>query len=96
MSWRRVSIVEHLGKGFGWSYLRRLVLGRRDEVRPVWRPLEIHHGLVKLVDWEVVEQVAGLGVVLGDGAVLVAGDDVFAQVAPPGDRGLALVADNRQ
>ena len=35
---------------------------------------------------------AYLGVVLADAAVLVAGDDVLAEVAPAGDGGLALVA----
>jgi hypothetical protein len=48
--------------------------------------------LVQLVDRDVVDQVTGLCVVLRDGAVLVAGDDVLAQVAPAGDGGLALIA----
>lgn len=52
--------------------------------------------MVELVGGEVVEKIAVLAVVLGDGAVLVAGDDVFAQVAPPGNGGLALVADDGQ
>lgn len=52
--------------------------------------------LVELVDGDVVEQVAGLAVELGHGAVLVAGDDVLAEVAPAGDSGLALLADNGQ
>ncbi len=45
---------------------------------------------------DVVDQVACLAVVLGDGAVLVAGDDVLAKVAPPGDRGFALLANDGQ
>ena len=48
------------------------------------------------MDRNVVDQVTGLAVVLGDRAVLVASDDVLAQVAPPGHRGLALLAHNRQ
>src|SRR5207244_1521316 len=74
------------------TYLGCLVFGCGDEVRPVLGPLEIDNGVVELVDGEVIEEVAGLGVVLGDGAVLVAGDDVLAQVAPPGNGSLALVA----
>ena len=52
--------------------------------------------MVELVDRDVVEQVTRLAVVLRDGAVLVAGDDVLAKIAPPGHGGLALVAHNRQ
>jgi hypothetical protein len=48
------------------------------------------------VDVVVDQLVAGFGVVLGDGAVLVSGDDVLAEVAPSGHGGLALIADNRQ
>ncbi len=44
----------------------------------------------------VVDQVARLPVVLRNGTVLVAGDNVLAQVAPPGHSGLALVTHNGQ
>lgn len=91
-----VSFCVGRGVGVGGAHLGRLVLGGRDEICPVWRPLEVDDGLVELVDGHVVDEVARLGVVLRDGTVLVAGDDVFAQVAPAGDRGLALVADNGQ
>lgn len=44
----------------------------------------------------VVEQlIARLGIVLGDGAVLVSGNDVLAEITPAGNGSLALVADYR-
>lgn len=46
------------------------------------------------MDLDVVVQVARLAVILRDGAVLVAGDDVLAEVAPPGHGGFALLAHN--
>lgn len=48
------------------------------------------------MDVDVVDEVARLAVVLGDAAVLVTGDDVLAEVAPPGNGGLALLADDGQ
>lgn len=45
---------------------------------------------------DLVQQLAGLGVVLADTAVLVAGDDVLASLAPASNSGLALVANNGQ
>lgn len=48
------------------------------------------------MDGDVVQQFTGLGVVLADTAVLVAGDDVLASLAPASNSGLALVADNGQ
>lgn len=78
------------------SYLGRLVLAGGDEVRAVGRPLQVDDGLVELVDGHVIDQLARLGVVLADAPVLVARDDVLAQVAPAGDGGLALVADDGQ
>lgn len=80
--------------GEGGTYLGSLILASGDEVGPVGGPLEVDDGLVELVDGDVVEELAGLGVVLADAAVLVAGDDVLAEVAPAGDGGLALVADD--
>ena len=50
--------------------------------------------LVELVGGEVVVEIACLAVVLRDGAVLVAGDDVLAKITPPGNGGLALVAND--
>jgi len=79
----------------GYTNLRGLVLGCGDEVCAVVGPLQVNHGLVKLVDGDVEDEVSGLGVILRNGAVLVASDDVLAEVAPPGNGGLALVADNR-
>lgn len=76
------------------TYLGSLVLASGDKVGSIRRPLEVGDWVVELVDGEVVEEVARLGVVLADAAVLVAGDDVLAQVAPSGNGGLALVADN--
>ncbi len=76
------------------AYLGRLVLAGGDKVRAVIGPLHVDNGLVELVDGVVDEEVARLGVVLGDAAVLVAGDDVLGEGAPAGDGGLALVADN--
>lgn len=46
------------------------------------------------MDLNVEVQLAGLAVVLGDGAVLVAGDDVLVEVAPSGNGSFALVANN--
>lgn len=43
---------------------------------------------------DVVDQLASLGIVLADATILVAGDDVLAQVTPPSDGRLALVAHN--
>lgn len=45
---------------------------------------------------DLVQQLAGLSVVLADTAVFVAGDDVLAGLAPASNGGLALVADNGQ
>lgn len=73
-----------------------LVLAGGDEVGPVRGELDIDDGLVELVDRVVEEQVARLGVVLADAAILVAGNDVLGQGAPAGDSGLGLVADNGQ
>lgn len=92
-SWRVVSFVVRRQCGQD-THLGRLVLAGGDEVGAVGRPLQVHDGHVELVDGNVVEHVAGLGVVLADAAVLVAGDDVLAEVAPAGDGGLALVADD--
>lgn len=83
-------------EGAGFIYLGGLVLGGSDEVRPVLRPLEIDHGHVKLVNGEVEELVSGLGIVLGDGPILVTSNNVLAEVAPPSNRSLALVANNSQ
>jgi hypothetical protein len=58
--------------------------------------LQVENGLVQLMNRDVVEHVPRLGVVLADAAILVAGDDVLAEVAPPGHGGLALVAHNGQ
>jgi hypothetical protein len=79
-----------------FTNLGSLVLGRGDEICAVLGPLQIDHRVVELVNREVVQEVAGLGIILGDGAVLVASNDVFAEVAPPSNGGLALVADDRQ
>lgn len=76
------------------TYLGGLVLGGGNEVGAVSRPLQVDDGLVEFVDGEVVEQVTSLGIILADAAVLVAGDDVLAEVAPAGDGGLALVCDD--
>jgi len=73
-------------------YLGGLVLGGGDEVGAVLVPLEVGELHVELVDLEVVDELARLAVVLGDGAVLVAGDDELAQVGPAGDGGLAGLA----
>lgn len=48
------------------------------------------------MDRVVQEQVARLGVILADAAILVAGDDVLGEGAPAGNGGLGLVADNSQ
>ena len=40
--------------------LGRLILGRRDEVGPVGRPLQVRHGTVKLVDGHVVDEITVL------------------------------------
>lgn len=80
-----------------WShvtYLGGLVLGGGNKVCTVVRPLEIGDGLVKLVDGNVVEEVAVLAVELGDGAVFVAGNDVLAEVTPASDSGLAVLAND--
>lgn len=54
----------------------------------------LHVRLVHVV--VAAEQLAGLGIPLCDGAVLVAGDDVLGEVGEAGDGGLALVADYPQ
>lgn len=82
------------GQVFSAAYLGRLVLAGGDKVGAVGGPLHVDNGLVELVDGVVDEEVARLGVVLGDAAVLVAGNDVLCEGAPAGDGGLALVADN--
>lgn len=76
------------------TYLGGLVLGSGDEVCAVVRPLEIGDGLVELVDGNVIEEIAVLAVELRDGTVLVAGNDVLAEVTPAGDSGLAILADD--
>lgn len=81
-------------RGDGNLYLGGLVLAGGDKVCAVLGPLQVGDGLVELVDGDVVEEVAGLGVVLAHAAVLVAGDDVLVGGAPAGDGGLALVADD--
>lgn len=73
-----------------------LVLAGGDEVCPVGAPLQVGDLAAELVHRDVVDEVAVLAIVLADGAVLVAGNDVLGQVAPAGDSGLALVADNGQ
>ncbi|KND88935.1 hypothetical protein TOPH_06453 [Tolypocladium ophioglossoides CBS 100239] len=83
----------------GWvvfqdPYLRGLVLARGDEVGAVSGPLEVKDGHVEFVNGHVVQHVAGLGVVLGHAAVLMARENVLAQSAPARDGGLALVAHN--
>ena len=77
---------------FGCTYLGSLVLAGSDEVGAVRGPLEVDDGLAELMNRDVVDEFTGLGVVLAHTAVLVAGDDVLAQVTPTGNGGLALVA----
>jgi hypothetical protein len=48
------------------------------------------------VGGDLVQQLAGLSVVLADTAVLVAGNDVLAGLAPASNGGLALVANDGQ
>lgn len=71
-----------------------LVLAGGDEVGPVGRPLEVGDLAAELVGGNAVNNIAVLAVELRDTAVLVAGDDVLGHVAPAGDGGLALVADD--
>jgi hypothetical protein len=78
----------------GRDELGGLVLASSDEVGTIGRPLEIDDRLVELVDGDVVEQVASLGVVSAYAAILMAGDDVFAKGAPASNGGLALVAND--
>lgn len=78
------------------SYLGGLVLGSSDEVRAVSRPLKIGNLHVQLVNGNIIQEVAGLAVVLADAAVLVASNDVFAHVAPSSNGSLGFVADNGQ
>lgn len=100
----------------GGDQSRRLVLGGRDEVGAVCRPLQVRYLHVKLVDRDVVELLTGLynnthqfmlrpsrilklahlGIVLRNGTVLVSSDNVLVHVAPAGDGGLALIADDSQ
>lgn len=58
--------------------------------------MQVDDGLVELVDGDVVEEISGLGIVLADAAVLVASNDVLAQVAPSSNGSLALVADDSE
>lgn len=76
------------------TYLGGLVLASGDEVGAIGGPLEIDDGVVEFVDGEVVEHIPSLGIELADTAVLVAGNDVLAEVAPASNGGLALVADD--
>ena len=85
---------EEGAEGHSCSYLGGLVFGGSDQVSSIRGPLEVCDGGVELVDWRVVEEVPGLSVVLRNGSVLVAGDDVLAHVAPSGNGSLALVADD--
>lgn len=80
----------------GGDELGGLVLGGGDEVGAVLAPLQVGDLGAEVVRGDLVDEVACLAVVLRDGAVLVAGDDVLGQVAPAGDGGLALVADDGQ
>lgn len=48
------------------------------------------------MDGDIVDELAGLAVVLADTTILVAGNDVLVEVAPASDSGLALIADDSQ
>lgn len=61
----------------GGDELRGLVLGGGNEVGAVLAPLQVGDLGAEVVRGDLVDHVAGLAVVLGDGAVLVAGDDVL-------------------
>lgn len=78
------------------TYLGGLVLASSDEVGAVGSPLQVDNGLVEFVDGDVIQEVAGLAVVLADTTILVSSNDVLAHVAPSCNRGLGFVADNGQ
>lgn len=78
------------------TYLGGLVLASSDEVGAVGSPLQVDNGLVEFVDGDVVQEIAGLAVVLADTTILVSSNDVLAHVAPSRNRGLGFVADNGQ
>lgn len=80
----------------GGDELGGLVLAGGDEVGTVGGPLEVGYLAAELMGGDAVDDVAVLAVKLRDAAVLVAGDDVLGHVAPAGDGGLALVADDAQ
>lgn len=58
--------------------------------------MEVGDLAAELVGGDAVDDIAVLSIELRDAAVFVAGDDVLGHVAPAGDGGLALVADNAQ
>jgi hypothetical protein len=78
-------------EGLGLNELGGLVLGGGDKVSPVGGHLNVgdqsHVGLVCL---NVLDELSGLSVVLGDGTILVSGDNELAQVTPSGNGSLGL------
>lgn len=83
--------------GAGVVQLGLLVLAGGQEVGAVGAPLQVGDLHVGVVREDVGDELAGLGVPLGDAAVLVAGDDVVGEVgeAGNGDTG-QLVDDDAQ